>query len=55
MARTIMYLSRLKLWNFRKYGSSTDKLDLSKPDLELPFKQGLNVLIGRTIPGRHDH
>lgn len=47
-----MYLSSLKLWNFRKYGSSADELDLSKPDLEVPFTQGLNVLIGENDSGK---
>jgi putative ATP-dependent endonuclease of OLD family len=47
-----MYLSSLKLWNFRKYGSSADELDLRKPDLEVPFTQGLNVLIGENDSGK---
>ncbi len=32
-----MYLSRLKLWNFRKYGGSGNELDLCKPDLVVPL------------------
>jgi putative ATP-dependent endonuclease of OLD family len=47
-----MYLSSLKLWNFRKYGSGADCLDLSKPDLTVPFTQGLNVLIGENDSGK---
>lgn len=39
-----MYLSNIKLWNFRKYGSDT--FDIDKPNLDLNFTEGLNVLIG---------
>lgn len=45
-----MYLSELKLWNFRKYGSKT--FDLNKPDLIVPFNKGLNVLIGENDSGK---
>lgn len=45
-----MYLSELKLWNFRKYGS--DSFDISKPDLIVPFNRGLNVLIGENDSGK---
>ena len=43
-----MYLEKLKLWNFRKYGSGDNlsTLDLDNPDLIVSFKKGLNVLIG---------
>lgn len=47
-----MYLRMLKLWNFRKYGSTTDQLDLESPDLEVPFTQGVNVLIGENDSGK---
>ena len=47
---TIMYLSELKLWNFRKYGH--DGFDLANPDLTVPFNQGLNVLIGENDSGK---
>ena len=40
-----MYLSNLKLWNFRKFGSMSE-FDLEKPDMDLNFTKGLNVLIG---------
>lgn len=46
-----MYLSELKLWNFRKYGS-VDSFDLNKPDLIIPFNKGLNVLIGENDSGK---
>lgn len=47
-----MYLSNLKLWNFRKYGTTKENLDLGKPNLEVPFTQGLNVLIGENDSGK---
>jgi putative ATP-dependent endonuclease of OLD family len=46
-----MYLSELKLWNFRKYGSEKP-LDLSSPNLIVPFNNGLNVLIGENDSGK---
>jgi putative ATP-dependent endonuclease of the OLD family len=47
-----MYLSQLKLWNFRKFGSDVDNLDTEKPDLIVPFTSGLNVLIGMNDSGK---
>ncbi len=45
-----MYISELKLWNFRKYGSLSD---LNRdPDLIVPFNKGLNVLIGENDSGK---
>jgi len=46
-----MYISQLKLWNFRKYGSS-DSFDLDNPHLVVPFDKGLNVLIGENDSGK---
>lgn len=46
-----MYISNLKLWNFRKYGS-INEIELDKPDLNLTFKRGLNVLIGENDSGK---
>lgn len=45
-----MYLSEVKLWNFRKYGSVT--FELENPDLVVPFNKGLNVLIGENDSGK---
>lgn len=45
-----MYLSSIKLWNFRKYGSDT--FDIDKPNLDLNFTEGLNVLIGENDSGK---
>lgn len=46
-----MYLSSLKLWNFRKFGSEGE-IDLENPDLCIPFKAGLNALIGENDSGK---
>lgn len=48
-----MYVSRLRLWNFRKFGTNaaiSSKLDA--PDLEIEFKEGLNALIGPNDSGK---
>jgi putative ATP-dependent endonuclease of OLD family len=50
-----MYLSKLKLWNFRKFGSSDEifvEKKLRKPDLNIVFTKGLNVLIGENDSGK---
>lgn len=43
-----MYLSTLKIWNFRKYGVGKD----DAPGLELHFQKGVNVLIGENDSGK---
>lgn len=45
-----MYLSTLKLWNFRKYGLPT--FDLETPHLVVPFSNGINVLLGENDSGK---
>lgn len=45
-----MYISELKLWNFRKYGGSD--FNLEKPHLVVPFKKGMNVLVGENDSGK---
>ena len=45
-----MFLSELKLWNFRKYGSGN--FDLSTPNLIVSFNRGLNILIGENDSGK---
>ncbi|MDP4199712.1 MAG: AAA family ATPase [Bacteroidota bacterium] len=49
-----MYLSNIKLWNFRKYGRAGQEstLDLRNPHLSLDFSNGLNVLIGENDSGK---
>ncbi|WP_417361517.1 ATP-dependent nuclease [Galbibacter sp.] len=46
-----MYLSNLKLWNFRKFGEDSS-IDLDKPSLNLNFNDGINVLIGENDSGK---
>jgi putative ATP-dependent endonuclease of OLD family len=46
-----MFLSSLKIWNFRKYGSD-GTLNLSKPDFTLNLQKGLTVLIGLNDSGK---
>lgn len=45
-----MYVSCLKLWNFRKFGDAA--FDLKIPHLEVTFNPGLNVLIGENDSGK---
>lgn len=46
-----MFLSNIKLWNFRKFGSESE-IDLKKPNLDLNFTDGLNVIIGENDSGK---
>ncbi len=46
-----MFLSNIKLWNFRKFGALGD-IDLEKPNLCLNFTPGLNVLVGENDSGK---
>lgn len=46
-----MYLSNIKLWNFRKFGSIGD-INLREPNLDLKLTKGLNVLIGKNDSGK---
>ena len=46
-----MHISRIKLWNFRKFGSEDD-FDLEKPNLDLPLSKGTNVLVGENDSGK---
>ena len=44
-----MYLSKLNIWNFRKFGSFDDP---SKPGLSIDFQPGLNLLVGENDSGK---
>lgn len=46
-----MFLSNIKLWNFRRFGSDSP-FDINKPNLSLPLTNGLNVLIGENDSGK---
>lgn len=46
-----MYLSTLKLWCFRKFGSDT-AFDIANPNFTLQFTNGLNVIIGENDSGK---
>lgn len=46
-----MYLSNIKLWNFRKFGSGGE-MYLEKPNLNLDLTKGLNVIIGENESGK---
>lgn len=48
-----MYLSNIKLWNFRRFGSDdSSEIILDKPNLNLPLKDGINVLVGENDSGK---
>lgn len=46
-----MYISQLKLWDFRKYGTN-DSNFTRDADLVVPFAEGLNLLIGENDSGK---
>ncbi len=46
-----MYLSNIKLWNYRKFGA-IGEIDLAKPHLDLNLTKGLNVIIGENDSGK---
>lgn len=47
-----MFIANLKLWNFRKFGSSRDVDPSQYPDLNLELSEGLNVVIGENDSGK---
>lgn len=46
-----MFLKNLKLWNFKKFGDG-NLVDLLKPNLDLDFTKGVNVLVGKNDSGK---
>jgi putative ATP-dependent endonuclease of OLD family len=47
-----MYLSNIKFWNFRKFGSKEATDYRTKPHLDLNLTKGLNVIIGENDSGK---
>jgi putative ATP-dependent endonuclease of OLD family len=50
-----MYLSELKIWNFRKYGEGEKKSPIGEeknPGLHLRLNSGLNLLVGENDSGK---
>jgi putative ATP-dependent endonuclease of the OLD family len=47
-----MYLSELKIWNFRKYGIKKVEDKTEKPELVLVFNKGLNLIVGENDSGK---
>lgn len=46
-----MFLTNLKLWNFRIFGTD-GSFNISRPNLNLDFNDGINVLIGENDSGK---
>ncbi len=48
-----MYLKKLKIWNFRKYGTTDDgEINPSNAGLEVYFNKKLNLLVGENDSGK---
>jgi len=47
-----MYLSELKIWNFRKFGTRPDSSAPERPELHLILNKGLNLLAGENDSGK---
>lgn len=47
-----MYLSNIKLWNYRKFGSINTTDYQTNPHLDLNLTKGLNVIIGENDSGK---
>ena len=47
-----MYLSNIKLWNYRKFGSANELKKIENPNLDLNLTSRLNVIIGENDSGK---
>lgn len=47
-----MYLSELRIWNFRKFGTIKNDDKEDKPGLDLIFKPGFNLIVGENDSGK---
>lgn len=47
-----MYLSELKIWNFRKFSARTKEDGTEETGLSLNFNRGLNLLVGENDSGK---
>lgn len=47
-----MYLSELRIWNFRKFGTKKLANGIEGPGLSLRFNEGLNLLVGENDSGK---
>lgn len=47
-----MYLSKLRIWNFRRFSMVGESFDSALPGVEEYFKDGLNVLVGENDTGK---
>lgn len=47
-----MYISELRLWNFRKYTKEGGAINTTSPHLVVPFRKGLNILVGENDSGK---
>ena len=48
----LMYISELRIWNFRKYTKEGGAIDTDSPHLVVPFSKGLNILVGENDSGK---
>ncbi|MDX2249543.1 MAG: AAA family ATPase [Bacteroidia bacterium] len=48
-----MYLRKLKIWNFRRFGGKNlSAINPAEPDLHVSFQPGLNLLVGENDSGK---
>lgn len=47
-----MYLSKLHIWNFRRFSKIGESFESALLGVEVCFKDGLNVLVGENDSGK---